>query len=172
MFPDNLLYKLITDVLGNHVVEEYKDSYSKRLMVQKLIYIFQGLNDVEGYDFGWYLAGPYSTELTTQMYNKISNVSEVKKHKWDELQFNGKGKEFVERTKQFFAVDEGELGKENLSKAAWFELLASLFYLKKRDNVQSKEELVKALLAAKNKFSRQQIEFAIKERAEWLEIQV
>ncbi|MPM23019.1 hypothetical protein SDC9_69481 [bioreactor metagenome] len=161
MLPNNLLYKLVQEALGKEVIENYEESFTNRLLVQKLVYMFQELNQIKRYEYSWYLAGPYSKKLTSQIYNMVLFLDENDKRQWSQLRFSSKGQDYIKKVTDFFKVDEAELKEYNLTKSDWFELMASLYYLKQRDKIKDKDILVNSLLKAKDKFRLEQIKFAV-----------
>lgn len=67
MLPEKVVYKVISELIGEEVLERYKGDYESRIIVQKLIYIFQEISDEQGFNYSWYMIGPYSTQLTSKL---------------------------------------------------------------------------------------------------------
>jgi len=57
--------KLVLDALG---VPATMTSFDERLALQKTIYLAQQVGVPLGYQFSWYLRGPYSKDLTSDAY--------------------------------------------------------------------------------------------------------
>lgn len=118
-----IFLKLILEQAG---IENIKlDSFSQRFNIQKRIYLTQILGLDLGYRFGWYLRGPYCTDLTNDAY--------ALKEEALDGQTNVKGRHLTETTtermqkaRQLWEVPI------NLSVDVdrWLELLASIHYLK------------------------------------------
>ena len=59
-------------------------TFDKRLELQKLVYLLQAFNVYIGYDFSWYMRGPYCTVLAangfalTKLYDAIPTIKDVK----------------------------------------------------------------------------------------------
>ena len=49
------------------------DSFEARKRIQKLGYILQKSGVLPSYGYSWYLHGPYSSELTNDLYSIVSN---------------------------------------------------------------------------------------------------
>lgn len=99
------------------------DSMDQRVLVQKKFYIAQVLGAKFGYKFTWYLRGPYSKNLTANVYDILSQDL-------DELD----GYELSEKACNI-CDKVNNLENENtvhLSVSDWYELLASIVFL--RDN--------------------------------------
>ncbi|WP_045165714.1 hypothetical protein [Caldicellulosiruptor naganoensis] len=163
MFSTPTLYKIIVSLLGPEVLEKYEMDYNSRLLIQKAIYLLQELIGKELYNFSWYLAGPYSPLLSRQVFNEIlTNLEEVKKEA-ENVRFTEKGEKFIKKVKEFFEMEGDQLEHLNLTKADWYELLASMYYLYKRGQIDSKEDLKRAIKVNKKRFNEEQICFSIEE---------
>ena len=53
-------------------------SLTNRKIVQKKVYLLQKLGLDMKYDFGWYIYGPYSTELAYDLYQKEAMIGILK----------------------------------------------------------------------------------------------
>lgn len=99
--------------IGNYSVHEWEH----RIIVQKIIYILQkGLKENFGYNFKWYLRGPYSSDLADDFYKfKDTNTLSGAKYKDDAV--DQRFKNFVN------AIHDYNNNPDVL------ELTASLFYI-------------------------------------------
>ena len=90
------------------------NSFSDRLILQKKVFLLQEMGLNLGYDFKKYIYGPYSSELAKDSFTiDIKNNSEE------------------ESLKSFFdKLKELSSGHEN--EPRWFELLATITYLKNK----------------------------------------
>lgn len=121
--------------------------FEKRLISQKKIYLLQELGLNLGYSYNWYVRGPYSPDLTAYLYNNIDVLSG---YLFGDYTLSEIAKEKVEIIN--LMADEKPL---DLSKGEWYELLASLLYIKK--NWKLSRELSDTLLEVKPKYDRTQI---------------
>ena len=76
MISASAVYRIIKEFVPNFL-ESYESDYSTRLKVQKIIYLFEQFIDDDSYGFSWYLAGPYSSVLTHQVYSEIVSASKI-----------------------------------------------------------------------------------------------
>jgi len=125
-----------------------------RIILQKRVYFAQALGTKLGYRFGWYVFGPYSTDLTRDAYG----VQGLESH----ISESNAAMPETQKLKEF-------LGKvETLPKRAegyWLELLSSFHFLavqasppvRNKDQCIAKIELMKA-----GRFSREDMESAWK----------
>ena len=96
-------------------------SFDDRLRLQKFVYLLQTFDIYLGYDFSWYIRGPYCSTLATcgfglvEIYNRIPDDEKVK---------------FVNSSVQdnFKTFSKFIAGKEH--DADYLEIAASLHYLK------------------------------------------
>ncbi|NLC20112.1 MAG: hypothetical protein GX757_13020 [Clostridiales bacterium] len=129
------------------------DSLSNRIILQKKVFLLQNLGVNLGYQYSWYVHGPYSTELTAMAYECIPLGEE---------QFtNYNIKENIkERIKKVNDLEKCEARKKvKLDNSAWYELLASYLYWKKQLGTQDKA--VEMVQITKPQFSDTDIEAAI-----------
>ena len=64
--------KLALDALG---IPVRLDSFADRLTVQKCVYLAQAAGIQLGYNFHWYLRGPYSSTLTRDAFGVVAELS-------------------------------------------------------------------------------------------------
>lgn len=112
------------------VIDELKlptkvDNFSDRLKLQKAIYLLQLTKLDLGYRFSWYLRGPYSSGLTRDLFELCSSEREYKEavHGYS---FDRTIKKYLEKSKQLLSKPKGI----ELQDELWYELLASLHFLK------------------------------------------
>jgi len=99
------------------------NSFSDRLLLQKKVYLLEEMGLNLGYNFRKYIRGPYSSKLAADGYkmevgkigSRDGNIS----------------KELLEKLEI--------LGKNHESDPLWFELLASVLFLIKREGLPIKE---------------------------------
>ena len=145
---DLIALKMLLDKIG---IPIQLNSFLDRLKLQKAVYLIQLTGIDLGYRFSWYIRGPYSSELTKDLFNISSNLSTlnniIKKYS-----FSDDIKPLIRKSKKLLEKPSNI----NLSDAEWYELLASLHYLKHIafiPNAKNKdfEEVYKALPGDKRK---------------------
>jgi hypothetical protein len=124
--------------------------FSERKRNQKLAYLIQEVADVPlGYDFSWYIHGPYSPNLTRDLYAEdISSATNPM------VSLSAEQKDQIGRLGEF-------LGDDIKSPDA-LELLVSLHFLRKlgKNYGASKEEVIEVLKQKKPFFSEKDVERA------------
>lgn len=151
MRDENIILGLTLKHLNNLSVESFED----RLLIQKKIYCAQILGVDYGYRYNWYLRGPYSPDLTSAVFETIKEGQE-------QLE----GYELNERiTKVLSTVNELACHKNRgyLSVIDWYELLASIHFLKANASwVKPKDEssICHALLSEKPKYKKEDFDAA------------
>ena len=108
------------------------DLFSHRLILQKKIFLLQEAGYDLGYNFGRYLRGPYSSALATDGY-KIKASENISGG-------DGCSDEGIK------VISEIEEGHKN--DAGWFELVATIVYLVKKEK-KTKEEVISFILENK-----------------------
>lgn len=129
-------------------IKDFEFSMSKfddRLKLQKLIYLLQACGVYLGYDFSWYLRGPYCSLLAhngfslQDVYDTMPDNIELKNKK-DRNSF-AKFQKFIDG-----------MGIEDL------EIAASLHYLKKvRGKWTLNEEILEEIVKKRDNFTKQQV---------------
>ncbi|MDA8233684.1 MAG: hypothetical protein M0Z31_02560 [Clostridia bacterium] len=154
------IYKLVESVLDDTVIINYESDYAKRLELQKLIYLFQEISNRSlGFDFSWYLAGPYSKVLTHTVFNNIlKNLSDIKQRA-GEKSFRDDVIDIIDKMKKLLLEENYE--QLGLSRPQWFELLASIVYLNKNSKYINIENLPEELASAKSHFKQEQVKYGI-----------
>ncbi len=130
------------------------DKFEDRLKIQKTLYLLQSFGIYLGYDFSWYLRGPYCTSLTTNafaledIYDDIPNNTKVK------FKDSNKQKLF----KNFLKLVKGK-------KIDKLEIMASLHYLKQ---INSNDDKIKKMVENKQeRFTEEQINNMWNELKKW-----
>ena len=119
--------------------------FNDRLRLQKTVYLLQAFGIYLGYDFSWYLRGPYCTSLTinafalNDMYNRIPDDLKAKFEQLDK-------QDIFRRFQKFIA-------HKNIDE---LEILASLHYLKQTG--MSEEDAKSRVEKKQGRFTRQQVE--------------
>lgn len=115
------------------------DSMEQRVLLQKKFYLAQSLGARFGFQFNWYLRGPYSKDLTAVAFDVIpQGFSELS------------GYRLTEKTaavlNEVNALDDKRPG--SMTESSWFELLASMTFLRDEYGISglSDEDAVKEKL--------------------------
>lgn len=102
------------------------ETIDDRKRVQKAVYLGQ-LSGVDlGYRFGWYLKGPYSTELTKDYYSLAGDIAAGDRD-YEKVELQGSLRERLQTIRPLMEVPEGI----PLSPESWLELVSSLHFLYK-----------------------------------------
>lgn len=117
--------KLTLDALG---VQASVASFNDRLMVQKAIYLAQAAGLDLGYYFRWYLRGPYSPEVSSDVFTIAAELGEL-----DE----SRGWVLDQEVEECLAPVEKLISAKPAGEhPRWLELLASVHFLVDRRQVQ------------------------------------
>lgn len=133
-----------------------KETFDERLICQKKMYLLEGLGTDLGYSYNWYVRGPYSPSLTNYVYNNLEVLSA---NDFGQYKLSQTAEKHVEQVNSLL-----EQKKQDMGEAAWYELLASLFYIS--NNKQSwkiddkKESLFDILMKYKPQYNVQQCQYA------------
>ena len=102
------------------------DTLDDRILLQKKVYLAQDIGLPLGYGYGWYIHGPYSTDLTAAAYQIIPEG-------FYSLEKKGFKPEFARMIAKVNALElENKCMETPLSRVEWYELLASIAYWYKR----------------------------------------
>lgn len=107
--------KLILQALNQ---PESISSIDDRTRIQKLIYLAQASGVPLGYNFSWYLKGPYCSPLAKDYYN-LPNETEGRTLKQEVLPSLGPVRTIISSNKR----------PDDLNETSWLELIASVHYL-------------------------------------------
>lgn len=113
--------------IGNFSMKTRKD----RITFQKTVYFIQEFGINLGYNFHWYVYGPYSPLLAKDGFSLVDKFTKI-----DEVSFVDKELEIKFHDLISF------LGKRK-NDSVWLEALASVHFLKKISPSLSKEEIIK-----------------------------
>ena len=119
-------------------------TFSGRLVLQKTIYLMQAFGVYLGYEFGWYLHGPYSTTLTRHGFELRGVYRHVPRGSFD-------GKTARTRFSLFLRFMEDKQGD-----ADRLELLSSIHFLKKLYPRMRKSGVLKKVQDKQQHFTKAQ----------------
>lgn len=124
----------------------------RRIILQKYIYLLKSAGLSVGYDFNWYLFGPYSTELTRDSFRMINNYHEIPPLKFSDptaeerfsklLEFLQSRKDDVEwmeiAASSLFLVDQGK---------KWDEIEDTILGKAREEFIPTTDKILKAATA-------------------------
>ena len=102
------------------------ETIDDRKRVQKAVYLGQLTGVDLGYHFGWYLKGPYSSNLTKDYY-ELAEAIEMKDNDFEGKVLRQSIKEGLKKITPLLNPPK----EIDLSQEDWLELVASLHYLRK-----------------------------------------
>lgn len=130
-------------------------NFDKRLDVQKKFYLMQVFGVDLGFQYKWYLRGPYCTELTKAAYELLRTNIEI-----DEYEFSDETvQQNIQQCNEWIQTTK-PIEMENLD---WEELLASLHFIQHNAymNVEkNKQSVCNELKQRKSWYSSKDIEYA------------
>lgn len=100
------------------------DTLVDRKILQKKIYFLQEFGVKLGYSYGFYLYGPYSSELTTDAFF-LKSMKDNASVAVEEAEFSKEEEKAIQRAIDFFS----KLDKDKSQQAYNLELLSSLHFL-------------------------------------------
>jgi len=118
--------KLVMDAIGLPV---RLDTFDDRLIVQKAVCLAQALGVDLGYDFNWYLRGPYSPALTRDAF-AVSTQLEQGNDESQNWNLDANSSQRLRRLKRLFQVPDRH------ALASKLELLASTWFLLERNRAE------------------------------------
>ncbi|WP_138918534.1 hypothetical protein [Nitrospirillum viridazoti] len=118
-----IVLNLILQALGE---EPNIDGVENRLRLQKVVYLTQIAGVELGYNYSWYLKGPYSPSLTKDYY-ELNNLLGNGDKSSDEKKLNDSVLGRLARIREMIAKPS-EFTRES---SYWYELLASIHFLSK-----------------------------------------
>ena len=103
-------------------IEVRVGKFDERLLLQKSVYLLQGAGVHLGYRYRWYLRGPYSTDLASDVFFLAGQKQSVTQElvSWE---LDAESKARIARVKEMLS------GKELVKLVRRLELLASVLYL-------------------------------------------
>lgn len=121
------------------------DNFSDRKKLQKLIYLSEVFGVDLGFGFTWYIHGPYSSQVTRIMFDKVKGNSI--------------------RVKEIPNVDK-KISKlrtflgDDINSSDRLELIASVHYITSlvNDPIKSKSNILNTLYDEKSQFSKEEID--------------
>ncbi|RYD02611.1 hypothetical protein N752_25115 [Desulforamulus aquiferis] len=150
MWSKGLEVKLCAERLGLNLS---MDTFSNRLDLQKSFYLMQVFGVDLGFRFGWYLRGPYCSELTKTAFELKEEADIISN-------IQGQLPQYVESRIENYRHWISSTKPEHISPIAWKELLGSLHYLKHiayLPNGKSKEAVCTELKERKSWYSEDDI---------------
>ena len=133
------------------------NSFSDRLLIQKKVYLAQKLGFDAGYHYRWYLHGPYSTALTSEIYEVIpEGVNSI-----NDYELNSSATTILDKVNEL--EKHPSCSESNLECVEWYELIASIEYLKNQSSWlidKSKAGVLIRLKEDKPKYNDEQFELA------------
>ncbi len=134
------------------------DLFDGRLIIQKAIYLAQAAGHDCGHYFRWYLRGPYSPDLTRDVFG-IKAEFDAKLDDSDRWELEPAALSRLSRVKELIPHDETRVQARKL------ELLASVHFLVQRKQVPDagSEALVELLKKYDKDFDRSEVEAAMQE---------
>lgn len=129
-----------------------KDTFDERLLSQKKIFLLESLGIEIGYSYNWYIRGPYSPDLTSYIFANLDMLREQDLSKYS----------LSENVQEKIKVVNGfaEKKPDSLNIPAWYELLASIFYIRKMWK-KDKDDTFPTLIKYKPKYTKDQFDSAI-----------
>ena len=122
MTAKQIALKLILDKLGvDHKIEDVQE----RKSIQKAIYMGQIVGADLGYNYGWYVMGPYSNQLARDYYD-LNFALETGDEDYKERFLPPAVDKNLANLKPLFDVPEGC----SLNQGDWLELIASYHFLR------------------------------------------
>jgi len=121
-------------------------SFNGRLTLQKTIYLMQAFGINIGYDFSWYLRGPYSSKLASNGFALQEVYRNIPKGSFDNKQIQKKFDRFIE-----FMGDKK-------SDPDRIEILTSIHFLKKVYPNMSKSAILERVKKKQKYFTIKQCE--------------
>lgn len=117
-------------------------SLDTRVIFQKKVYFLQEFGCKLGYSFGWYLKGPYSTDLTSDAY-QVKGLESV----LGDTDFGISLDDVEEPTEKLksFLTDIRQLVTEEKAEDHWLELAGSLHFLKFKTSATTREKAFEKL---------------------------
>lgn len=120
--------------IGNFEASTFLSSFDARLIFQKTVYLMQAFGLYLGFDFSWYLRGPYSPMLAHYGYEIAKLDTEIPLSRFSNPLSEKKFQEFLEF-----------LGPER-ENAEWLEILASIHMQKKLHPWKSKNDILQIVV--------------------------
>jgi len=123
MTKRGILLRLLMGELG---VDPKLETFRDRLILQKSVYLLQGLGLPTKFGYGWYLRGPYSPALTRAVFQEVVEAERHEEASHEDYLLASETREQVSVLKRLRrqALEVG------LAEDKWLELLASMHFYK------------------------------------------
>lgn len=149
MNASQIVLKLVLDAIAQDLM---LDTFEQRLMIQKKVYLTQLTGLDLAYRFGWYLHGPYSTELTRDAF-RLKEEMDLGERDYEKEKLGPFAYKRVQQASKIWANKPDGIDEDD-----WLELLASLHYLKHiaymgKDASREFDDVWKALIDSKPRFT-------------------
>jgi uncharacterized protein YwgA len=132
-------------------------TFEDRLITQKVVYLIQQRGVHLGYPFHWYIRGPYSSDLTADVFSLAAAMadSDTRSHSW---KLDEKSRNRISRLRKIWVAK-----RDTSERARWLELVASVHFLvdQKPGRLYDVLGLRKTLRRFKKIFSADEIKAAI-----------
>ena len=112
-------------------------SLDTRVILQKKVYFLQEFGCKLGYNFGWYVKGPYSTDLTRDAY-QVKGLESVLGS--SDFGINLDDVQEAATKLQSFLTDIRQLVTDEKAEDHWLELAGSLHFLKFKTSTSEVDE--------------------------------
>jgi uncharacterized protein YwgA len=122
------------------------DTFKGRLILQKRVYFLQTFGVYLGYNFSWYIYGPYSSELADDGYKLTACYKDIPQAVFANAE--------IEKGFEAFLSFLGD--KKN--DAEWLELLASIHFLKRLYTKESKTQILERVRKKQEYFNEKMCE--------------
>ena len=123
MTKGRILLKLVLDKIG--LGELSVDTFSKRLRLQKKVYLLQVTGLELGYRYNWYLRGPYCPALTRDAFTLKEELASGEQD-YEDYELRKDALQTLRTAEEAWEVPRDI----SVEPEIWVELLASLHYLK------------------------------------------
>ena len=135
-----------------------KSTFEERLICQKKVYLLQSLGVHLGFNYDWYIYGPYSKGLASYVYSNFDVLSDCDFTKYR------LSKKVIDKIDIVNNLTNEKT--EELTDANWYELLASLLYISEHryfwniKPITGNRSAKEILLAIKKQFTEEQCDKA------------
>jgi len=127
--------------IGNFEASTFLSSFDARLIFQKTVYLMQAFGLYLGFDFSWYLRGPYSPMLAHLGYEIAKKEKVMPVAKFSNPQSERKFGDFLD----FLGPEKGN--------AKWLEILASIHIQKKLHPWKRKTDILEIVVHKQSYFT-------------------
>ena len=133
------------------------DTFDNRLLVQKGVYLLQDVGVELGYPYSWYVRGPYSSRLATDLFGFAESNSANSEMKGYAL--GNETRERIGKVKDLLKLSDPSVD----GRAKWLELLASTLFLIRTKQAQSTDipKIVAILQANEKPFESENVAHAL-----------